>query len=371
MTLWFLRAVFLCVVIAVTFFVVTTPAIGDSTGAGVRLTVFMVSPLIMGAALVAIDIVWRRKNLHAIGGLFFGVLAGVAIGYFLGLTAELLMDLFDVPRLMEQVDNPGEYEENPVRTLVRGLIMLGSIYLCASLVLQTKDDFRFIVPYIEFSKEIKGTRPMLLDTSVIIDGRVADVMGTRVADAPLIIPRFVLAELHAIADSGDSLKRNRGRRGLDVLRSLQNNRQVELTIVNFRVRAVEQAEGVDNKLVELAAHLGAKVMTTDYNLNKVAQLRGVDVVNLNDLANALKPVVLPGEQLSVKVIKPGEEPGQGVGYLDDGTMVVVEHGRDHIGQEVAINITSTLQTSAGKMIFGRLPGAPPRPAPRRSQTSRT
>ncbi len=371
MTLWFLRAVFLCVVIAVTFIVVTTPAIGHNTGVGGRLTVLMVSPLMMGAALVALDIAWRRKNLHAIGGLFFGVLAGVAIGYFLGLTSELMMDLCDIPRTVEQLGSPGQYEDNPVRTLVRGLIMLGSIYLCTSLVLQTKDDFRFIVPYIEFSKEIRGTRPMLLDTSVIVDGRIADVVDTRLVDAPLIIPRFVLSELHTIADSGDALKRNRGRRGLDVLRSLQNNRQVDLTIVNFRVRAVEQAEGVDNKLVELAAHLGAKVMTSDYNLNKIAQLRGVDVVNLNDLANALKPVVLPGEQLSVKVIKPGEEAGQGVGYLDDGTMVVIEHGRDYIGSEVQINITSTLQTSAGKMIFGRLPGAPPRTPTRHSQTSNT
>jgi len=347
------------VVLASTYFITINPRIGEQTGPGTRLTVFLASPVVMGAALVAIDIVWRRKNLHAIGGLFFGVLAGVAIGYFLGLTAQFLADLFGVDR------------DSPLTALTRGLIMLGCVYLCASLVLQTKDDFRFIVPYIEFSKEIKGTRPMLLDTSVVIDGRIADVMGTRVVDAPLIIPRFVLAELHTVADSGDALKRNRGRRGLDVLRNLQNNRQVELTIVDFRVRAVDQAEGVDNKLVELAAHLGAKVMTTDYNLNKVAQLRGVDVVNLNDLANALKPVVLPGEQLAVKVIKPGEETGQGVGYLDDGTMVVVEHGRDHIGQEVQINITSTLQTSAGKMIFGRMPGAPPRTMPRRSQTSHT
>ncbi|NLF32150.1 MAG: TRAM domain-containing protein [Planctomycetes bacterium] len=368
MTLWFLRIVFLCVVIASTYFIALNPNIGNQTGAGMRLTVFMVSPLIMGAALVAIDVVWRRKNLHAIGGLFFGVLAGVAIGYVLGLTAQFLMDLFGVP---QEVELFGEYRENPLPAMVRGLIMLGSIYLCASLVIQTKDDFRFIVPYIEFAKEIRGTRPMLLDTSVIIDGRIADVMGTRVVDAPLIIPRFVLAELHTISDSNDSLKRNRGRRGLDVLRSLQNNRQVELTIVDFRIRAVEQADGVDNKLVELAAHLGAKVMTTDYNLNKVAQLRGVNVVNLNDLANALKPVVLPGEQLNVKIIKPGEEAGQGVGYLDDGTMVVVEHGRDHIGEEVQISITSTLQTSAGKMIFGRLPGAPARTPPRRSQPSQS
>jgi len=348
MALWFLRAVYLIVIIAVTFFMVVTPEIGKKTGTGIRLTLVMVAPLVVGAALVMIDIVWRRKNLQAIGGVFFGVLAGVAIGYFFGLVAQFVADMFDV-------------QEQEIVELVRGLITLACVYLCTSFVMQTKDDFRFIIPYVEFSKEVKGSRPVLLDTSVIIDGRIADVMRTGALDSPLIIPRFVLAELHMVADSADALRRNRGRRGLDVLRRLQGERRIDLNIVDLRVRAVENADGVDNKLVELASHLDGRIMTTDYNLNKVAQLRGVDVVNLNDMANALKTVVLPGEGLTVKVIKSGEEAGQGVGYLDDGTMVVVDRGRDHIGREVQIDITSTLQTSAGKMIFGRLAGQSHRP----------
>ena len=166
--------------------------------------------------------------------------------------------------------------------------------------------------------------------------------------------RFVLAELQAIADSDDKLKRNRGRRGLDVLNRLRESAKVDIRVLDMQVPAVEDCPDVDSKLVALARHLTGRVMTNDYNLNKIAQLRGVEVININDLANALKPVVLPGEGMKVKVIRPGEEPGQGVGYLEDGTMVVAEQGRDHIGREIMITVTSVLQTSAGRMIFGRL-----------------
>jgi uncharacterized protein YacL len=169
----------------------------------------------------------------------------------------------------------------------------------------------------------------------------------------MIVPRFVLEELQDIADSSDKLKRNRGRRGLDMLNRLQANDKIEIRISEARARAVEEAHGVDEKLLALALHLDGRVVTNDYNLNKVAQLRGVEVININDLANALKPVFLPGELLTVKIIKAGEEVGQGVGYLDDGTMVVAEQGRSFIGQEMKITVTSVLQTSAGRMIFGR------------------
>jgi len=170
------------------------------------------------------------------------------------------------------------------------------------------------------------------------------------------VPRFILAELQAIADSSDKLKRNRGRRGLDILNRLQASDKTDIQILDAHVSRVEDAGDVDAKLVALAEHLDGRVVTNDYNLNKVAQLRGVDVININDLANALKPIVLPGETLRVKVIKPGEEAGQGVGYLEDGTMVVAEQARDAIGQEITIVVTSILQTSAGRMIFGRLNG---------------
>jgi uncharacterized protein YacL len=176
-----------------------------------------------------------------------------------------------------------------------------------------------------------------------------------VVDNKLIVPRFVLQELQAIADSSDKLKRNRGRRGLDVLKRLQSNPKIELQMHDGNVPELRTGERirVDERLVVLAKALGARVVTNDYNLNKIAQLQGVDVINLNELANALKTVALPGEAIPVRVVKPGDQIGQGVGYLDDGTMVVIEQGRALIGQEVSIVVTSVLQTPAGRMIFGR------------------
>ncbi|HET6879797.1 MAG TPA: PIN domain-containing protein, partial [Pirellulales bacterium] len=199
---------------------------------------------------------------------------------------------------------------------------------------------------------VKGLKPYVLDTSVVIDGRIADVVETNVLDSQLIMPRFVLGELQAIADSSDRLRRSRGRRGLDILNRLRSNPTVDMQIYD---RTLPEFEGqpVDLKLVLLAKHLDGKVVTNDYNLNKVAKLHGVDVINLNDLANALKPLFLPGETLEVHLVKPGEEAGQGIGYLDDGTMIVVEGGREHLHKSVKVAVTSVLQTSAGRMIFGR------------------
>jgi uncharacterized protein YacL len=218
--------------------------------------------------------------------------------------------------------------------------------------MQTKDDFRFIIPYVEFAKEIKGLKPYVLDTSVVIDGRIADIVETRVIDNQLIMPQFVIAELQQIADSGDKLRRNRGRRGLDILNRLRSDPKVDLAIYD---RELPEFAGqpVDQKLVLLAKHLEGKVVTNDYNLNTVAKLHNVGVINLNDIANSLKPVFLPGEAIVVRIVKAGEEMGQGVGYLEDGTMVVIENGREHIGEQVAATVTSVLQTSAGRMVFGR------------------
>jgi uncharacterized protein YacL len=234
---------------------------------------------------------------------------------------------------------------------------LGTIicYICISLLIQTKDDFRFIIPYVEFSKDVKGRRPYVLDTSVIIDGRIADVVDTEVLDAQLIMPRFVIAELQGIADSSDKMRRSRGRRGLDILNKLRGNSKVDLQIFDSDLPEFA-GQPVDMKLVLLAKHLSGKIVTNDYNLNKVSKVHGVGVINLNDLSNALKPVYLPGESTEVRIVKPGEEMGQGVGYLDDGTMVVVEGGREHVNQLVRVAVTSVLQTSAGRMVFGRYDG---------------
>jgi uncharacterized protein YacL len=193
-------------------------------------------------------------------------------------------------------------------------------------------------------------RYKILDTSVIIDGRIADVCDTGFVDGTLVIPQFVLKELQLVADSGDSLKRNRGRRGLDILQKIQKMAGVEVMISDVDFPEVKE---VDLKLIELARSLQGKIVTNDFNLNKVAQLRGVEVLNVNELANSLKPVVLPGEIMKVFILKEGKEYNQGVAYLDDGTMVVVDNARKMISKTIDIVVTSVLQTTAGKMIFGR------------------
>lgn len=202
-----------------------------------------------------------------------------------------------------------------------------------------------------FSDKTVKREYKILDTSVIIDGRIADVAETGFLSGTMIIPHFILAELQQVADSADSSKRQRGRRGLDMLQRLRNNSKLDIQIVETDFPAVKE---VDLKLIELGKQLDAVIVTNDFNLNKVAQLRGVAVLNINELANALKPVVLPGEAMRVFVLKEGKEYNQGVAYLDDGTMVVIDNARKLIGKTADISVTSVLQTTAGKMIFGRL-----------------
>ncbi len=237
---------------------------------------------------------------------------------------------------------------NPIQLLL-GLVVC---YVCISLLMQTKNDFRFIIPYVEFAKEVKGLKPCIMDTSVVIDGRIADVVETNIIDGKLIMPKFVIGELQAIADSSDRLRRGRGRRGLDILNRMRANTNIDMEIYDLELPEFAD-QPVDLKLIVLAKHLQGKLITNDYNLNKIAKLQGVPVINFNDLANALKPVFLPGEHIEVRIIKAGEEPGQGVGYLEDGTMVVIEGGRDFINENINVSVTSVLQTSAGRMVFGR------------------
>lgn len=300
------------------------------------LVMAIVLALLMAAAVVAMDMVTPRKKISALSGMFFGMLGGLLAAYALTFMVDYVALVFPI-----------------TPALVEGLkVFLGvvCIFVTTSLVLQTKDDFRFVLPYVEFSRQIRGTRPMLLDTSAIIDGRILDIGKTQIMQGLLVVPRFVLNELQTVADSSDRLKRARGRRGLDVLGKLQSDPALDVDIED------EDAEGatVDQKLMSMALDLHARLVTTDFNLTKVARLRGVEVVNINELAEALRPVVLPGELLSVKVVKPGESFTQGVGYLEDGTMVVVEGAREHLGRDVALTVTSSLQTSAGRMIFGKI-----------------
>ncbi|MBQ3336679.1 MAG: PIN/TRAM domain-containing protein, partial [Selenomonadaceae bacterium] len=201
-------------------------------------------------------------------------------------------------------------------------------------------------------QEAKDKNYKLLDTNVIIDGRIADICKTGFLEGTLLIPVFVLEELQYIADSPDTLRRVRGRRGLDVLQKIRedesNHLEVEIMNVDF-----DDIQGVDSKLVRLAQKLGGKIITNDFNLNKVAQLRGVSVLNINELSNAVKPVVIPGETMKVQVVKDGKEPGQGVAYLDDGTMIVIENGHRYLSRTISVEVTSALQTSAGRMIFAK------------------
>lgn len=343
MLLHVLRAMFVLLMAAAGFYYIqeSAPLFGTAWLAmGVALAI--------AVALVCVDILAPRKKLAIFSGSFLGLVVGLSIAYGLSFIVRLLVEQFvdsDLPRKREVVIG-----------YIDTLIGVASCYLAISFILQTKDDFRFVIPYVEFSKQTKGARPILVDTSVLVDGRINDVASTGVLDTRLIVPRFVLDELQLIADSSDKLKRNRGRRGLDVLQRMQSNKRAEVILYDTSGREEGQPLEVDQRLMDLAKELNARVLTIDYNLNKVAQLRGVDVINLNDLAGSLKPVVLPGERLVVRLIKPGDESGQAVGFLEDGTMVVVEQGRPHLNEEVEFTVTSVLQSSRGRMIFGRMGG---------------
>jgi len=202
-----------------------------------------------------------------------------------------------------------------------------------------------------------GASPKILDTSVIIDGRISDITETGFLEGPILIPRFVLSELQHIADSSDPVKRTRGKRGLEVLHHIQKQVDVDVKIVDTDYPPIRE---VDAKLIELAKELHGKIITNDFNLNKVAELQGIEVLNINELANSLKPVVLPGEEMNVKILREGKEMGQGVAYLDDGTMIVVDNGKRQIGKTIDVMVTSVLQTPAGRMIFARLKEEAPR-----------
>lgn len=301
----------------------------------------------VAAIIIAIDVFTPQKKLSSVSGVFLGLIAGLLGAYALSFVVDLIGVLVG-----PSISSEGQVAFGALLQGVKVFIGLVTCYVSISLVLQTKDDFRFVIPYVEFAKQIRGNRPMILDTSVIIDGRIVDIIDTHVVQGTIVVPKFVLNELQQVADSSDKLRRARGRRGLDIMQKLQENEIVEVTIDDTEPEGM----GVDQKLVALAQTLQARVMTNDFNLAKIATVRGIDVVNLNDLAKSLRPVALPGEAMRVKVVKPGEAHSQGVGYLEDGTMVVVENARQYLNRDIDLTVTSTLQTSAGRMIFGRFEG---------------
>ena len=325
-----------------------TYTLGEGTGAPAVVTdhpvgAFMIMVIVCLMVLLA-DVLIPRKRVEVASAIYIGLLIGVFLSYLFNLA---LRPLFDMQELFGS--EGGAFQGGA--TLLTLLILP---YLCISFLLQTKDDFRFVIPYVEFSRELKGGRPLILDSSALIDGRIADVIDTNMVDAQLVVPQFILQEVQDIADSHDKVRRSRGRRGLDVLKRLQTDPQVEVRILESDTTT--KSKSVDQRLIEISGQQNGRLVTNDVNLNKLASVQGVPVINLNDVANALKPRFIPGEHVRIRIIKEGESAGQGVGYLDDGTMVVVDQGSRQIGQEVDTVVTSVLQNSAGRMLFCRIAG---------------
>jgi len=293
------------------------------------------------AAVIVIQIeqIIRRFSLRIILGGVIGTIIGLLIAILLSYGLRFVTVL----------------EQQELAFLIYAL--MASILGYLGLVIGSKKSEEIALPAFGPFKGFRGgTDYRILDTSVIIDGRIADICDTGFMEGTLVVPRFVLEELQHIADSSDSMKRSRGRRGLDILNRVQKNPGINIEIVDHEFPKIK---GVDGKLVALAKKMNGKIITNDFNLNKVAELQGIKILNVNELANALKPVVLPGELMVVKVIKEGKEPGQGVAYLDDGTMVIVDHASRHLGETLEVAVTSVLQTTAGRMIFTELKAVVP------------
>lgn len=287
----------------------------------------------IGVFIVLLDLYFKKVSVRHILAIFLGLFFGLILGRL------LVSVLAFMPISPSSLNKIG----------ILFALVLG--YLGAITIYRGQDEFTLMLPFIKLDTKNSGEQKIILDTSVIIDGRIADICETAFLSGKIIVPRFVLKELQLIADSADDLKRNRGRRGLDVLNRIKNNPNIE---VKIHEADFPEHPTVDAKLVKLGQAIGGRIFTNDYNLNKIAELQGVPVLNINELANALKPIVMPGELLEVKILKEGKEPEQGVAYLDDGTMVVVDAGRRRIGQTIAVTITSVLQTSAGRMIFAKV-----------------
>jgi uncharacterized protein YacL len=294
----------------------------------------MVAGFGFGWLLIAVDEMLKGFSLRAFSATTFGLILGTVVAL-----------LIDHSGLFDKTDEV-------VRWLVRMGLFLGFGYIGIVLAMRSnKEDFSLIIPYVRFAPQNKPDNLLLLDTSVIIDGRIADLIDANFVEGLIVVPRFVLKELQQIADSNDAIKRARGRRGLEMLNRIQRNLHHEVKIHDGDFP--DEPE-VDTKLVRLARNLNAKLFTNDYNLGKIAELQSVNYVNLHDLAKSLRVVLLPGEVLSLRIVREGKDKGQGVGYMPDGTMVVVNHAQSCIGQQVEVQVQSLLQTGAGVIVFADL-----------------
>jgi len=283
--------------------------------------------------MIMLEIGLRKISVSGLSSVVFGLILGLIMSKLVG-------DAFSLAHIGADT-----------LATIRVTLTLIFCYLGMVMALRGKDEFNIIIPYVRLRRQDQSEDVTLLDTSVIIDGRIVDICKTKFLSGKIVIPRFVLKELQQIADSTDPIKRQRGRRGLEMLHTVQKESGVDITL---HEGDFPETLEVDAKLVKLAKLLEARILTVDFNLNRVASIQGIKVLNINELANALKPVVFPGEQMQLKLIKEGKEHNQAVGYLDDGTMVVVEDARRLIGQEVKVAVTSVLQTQAGRMIFTKL-----------------
>lgn len=296
---------------------------------------------VAGVTLVLlIDALTPRKKISTISGVVFGLIVGLTFNFGLSAIIDLVAATYG-------------FKDWSVLPGVKVLLGICLCYLGVAVVLQTQDDFRLVIPYVEFAKQIRGTKPLLLDTSALIDARIADLAATGMLQSPLVIPGFVVNELQTLADSSEKLKRARGRRGLDIVARLRRS-GLDVSIDDSPV----PGKGVDQMLVELARAMPGIVVTADAALARIADIQGVPVLNINEVANALKPALVPGSTLPINLLRAGEQPGQAIGFLDDGTMVVVDRAQPLIGTTARVEVTSSLQTAAGRLIFARLTETP-------------
>lgn len=296
----------------------------------------------LAAIVILSEVLFGKAPIALVSAVVFGTLIGaLAAWLFTGLVEVVAQNL-----------RPLGAQELHIIRLALTLIF---VYYGITLILRTKDDFKFIIPYVEFSRELRGSRPLVLDTSALVDGRIDALFATGLVEATAVVPRFVLDELQALADSQDRAKRARGRRGLDIVKALRDRERGRVEILERDPEGAAGA-GVDRKLVLLAKELGALLVTTDAALSKLGALEGVRVLNVHEVARALQTRAVPGDRIALKLVKPGEAPDQAVGYLEDGSMVVVEKARERIGAEVTVEVTSAIRTSAGQMFFAKIPG---------------
>jgi uncharacterized protein YacL len=288
--------------------------------------------------LVTLEISFARRFIATTAVMVIAILFGFIVAYF------VLGALYLIPAFKMTVQ-----ENQELFFYVDFSVMFFFCFISVIAIMHTKDEFKFVIPFVEFSRGPKSGRALILDTSAIIDGRVVDLLETRILDAEIVIPRFVLNELHQLSDSQDRLKRQRGRRGLDILNRLREDRRFNVTAPDVML---PQIEGVDNKLISLAKTMDARILTSDFNLEKVAGVQDIDVVNLNQLTKALRSPVMTGDAVTIEIVKEGENPGQGVGYLEDGTMVVGEGCADKVGDAVDLVVKNIIQTTAGRIVFG-------------------